>query len=267
MTESAAGTVWPASRASRSVIRIVSSSSICCDAGVPRWRNRLAARSRESATRKILRSASGKTMVPMSRPSTTTFRDFAASRTFWFTHSRTRGICATRDTLSVTSPPRISSSIARPVELRAARTSLYQLLGGRAIEDEIRGGEVTDNVSRVAQMPRVREWVNQKVRDAAKSRNVVVDGRDMGTMVFPDADLKIFLVADSRERAARRLRQRGTPASQQMLDDETMRITERDTRDAGQTVPAADSVMIDTTGLTQQEQVEQIVTLSKQRSG
>lgn len=156
---------------------------------------------------------------------------------------------------------------ARPVELRAARTSFYPLLEGRAIEDEIRGSEVTDNVSRVAQMPRVREWVNQKVRDAAKSRNVVVDGRDMGTMVFPDADLKIFLVADSRERAARRLRQRGTPASQQMLDDETMRITERDARDAGQTVPAADSVMIDTTGLTQQEQVEQIVTLSMQRSG
>jgi cytidylate kinase len=156
---------------------------------------------------------------------------------------------------------------ARPVELRAARTSFYPLLEGRAIEDEIRGGEVTDNVSRVAQMPRVREWVNQKVRDAAKSRNVVVDGRDMGTMVFPDADLKIFLVADSRERAARRLRQRGTPSSQQMLDDETMRITERDARDAGQTVPAADSVMIDTTGLTQQEQVEQIVTLSMQRSG
>lgn len=156
---------------------------------------------------------------------------------------------------------------ARPVELRAARTSFYPLLEGRAIEDEIRGAEVTDNVSRVAQMPLVREWVNQKVRDAAKSRDVVVDGRDMGTVVFPDANLKIFLVADSRERAARRLRQRGTPASHQILDDETIRITERDARDAGQTVPAADSVVIDTTGLTQQEQVEQIVTLSRQRSG
>lgn len=155
----------------------------------------------------------------------------------------------------------------RPVELRAARTSFYPLLEGRAIEDEIRGAEVTNNVSRVAQMPLVREWVNQKVRDAAKSRDVVVDGRDMGTVVFPDADLKIFLVADSRERAARRLRQRGTPASHQILDDETIRITERDARDAGQTVPAADSVVIDTTGLTQQEQVEQIVTLSRQRSG
>jgi cytidylate kinase len=156
---------------------------------------------------------------------------------------------------------------ARRVELRAARTSFYPVLDGRAIEEEIRGPNVTDNVSRVAQMQRVRQWVDDKVRAAAESRDVVVDGRDIGTVVFPNADLKIFLVADSRERAARRLRQRGTPTSQQMLDDETIRITERDARDAGQTVPAADAVVIDTTGLTQQEQVEQIVTLAKQRSG
>ena len=155
---------------------------------------------------------------------------------------------------------------ARPVELRAARTSFYPVLDGRAIEDEVRGAEVTRNVSRVAQMPRVREWVNAKVREAAASKNVVVDGRDMGTVVFPDADLKIFLVADSRERALRRLRQRGTPTSEQLLDDETIRIRERDARDAKQTVPAADAVTIDTTGLTQEEQVEQIVSLSKQRA-
>ena len=156
---------------------------------------------------------------------------------------------------------------ARGIELRAARTSFYPVIDGRAIEEEIRGPKVTDNVSRVAQMKPVRKWVDDTVRAAAQSRDVVVDGRDIGTVVFPKADLKIFLVADSRERAARRLRQRGTPTSQQMLDDETIRITERDARDAGQTVPAADSVVIDTTGLTQQEQVEQIVTLAKQRSG
>ncbi len=155
---------------------------------------------------------------------------------------------------------------ARPVELRAARTSFYPVLDGRAIEDEIRGSDVTRNVSRVAQMQKVREWVNARVREAAESRNVVVDGRDMGTVVFPDADLKIFLVADSRERALRRLRQRGTPTSEQLLDDETIRIRERDARDAKQTVPAADAVTIDTTGLTQEEQVEQIVSLSKQRA-
>jgi len=157
-------------------------------------------------------------------------------------------------------------SAARPVELRAARTSFYPVLEGRAIEDEIRGPDVTRNVSRVAQMQRVREWVNGKVRAAAESTNVVVDGRDMGTVVFPDADLKIFLVAEPRERALRRLRQRGTPASEQLLDDETIRIRERDERDAKQTVPAEDAVTIDTTALTQSEQVEQIVSLSRQRS-
>ncbi len=155
---------------------------------------------------------------------------------------------------------------AHPVELRAARTSFYPVLQGRAIEEEIRGSEVTRNVSRVAQMPRVRDWVNAKVREAAALSNVVVDGRDMGTVVFPDADLKIFLIADSRERALRRLRQRGTPTSEQLLDDETIRIRERDERDAKQTVPAADAVTIDTTGLTQMEQVEQIVGLAEQRS-
>jgi cytidylate kinase len=152
---------------------------------------------------------------------------------------------------------------AKPLELRAARTSFYPVLDGRSIEEEIRGPDVTRHVSRVAQMARVREWVNEKVREAANSTNVVVDGRDMGTVVFPDAELKIFLVADSRERALRRLRQRGTPTSEQLLDDETIRIKERDARDAKQTVPAEDAVTIDTTALTQAEQVAQIVALSK----
>jgi cytidylate kinase len=152
---------------------------------------------------------------------------------------------------------------ARGVELRPARTSFYPVLDGHGIEDEIRGTEVTRQVSRVAQMPRVREWVNDVVRAAAAGRNVVVDGRDMGTVVFPNADLKIFLVADSRERAARRLRQRGTPTSEQMIVDETRLIDERDARDARQTVPAVDAVVIDTTRLTQQEQVERIVTLAE----
>jgi cytidylate kinase len=155
---------------------------------------------------------------------------------------------------------------AGPVELRAARTSFYPVLDGRSIEEEIRGPDVTRHVSRVAQMPRVRAWVNEKVRETANSKNVVVDGRDMGTVVFPDAELKIFLVADSRERALRRLKQRGTPTSEQLLDDETIRIRERDERDAKQTVAAGDAIVIDTTALTQEEQVAQIVALSEERS-
>lgn len=156
---------------------------------------------------------------------------------------------------------------ARPVELRAARTAYYPVIDGHSVEEEIRGDAVTRNVSRVAQMPAVREWVNELVRQSAQNRNVVVDGRDMGTVVFPDADLKIFLVADTRERALRRLRQRGhDDTSEQSVADEAIRISERDARDARQTVPATDAVIIDTTALTRPEQVEQIVNLSRQRA-
>lgn len=130
--------------------------------------------------------------------------------------------------------------------------------------EEIRTPEVTKHVSRVARMPEVRAWVNGRVRDCARSHDVVVDGRDMGTAVFPDAQLKIFLVADPWERARRRLIQRlGRRPSDQEIADETDRLVQRDSHDATQTVQAKDAVLIDTTYLTQPEQVERIVALAR----
>jgi cytidylate kinase len=93
---------------------------------------------------------------------------------------------------------------------------------------------------------------------------VVVDGRDIGTAVFPDADIKIFLVADPWERARRRLVQRlGRRPTEEETADETERLVQRDARDATQTVQAKDAILIDTTYLTQQEQVERIVALAR----
>jgi cytidylate kinase len=113
-------------------------------------------------------------------------------------------------------------------------------------------------------MPRVREWVNAQVRRAAESRDVVVDGRDIGTVVFPDADLKVFLIADPWERARRRLIQRlGRHPNDQEIAEETDQIVRRDAKDATQTVQASDAVLIDTTYLTQEDQVERIVALAK----
>jgi len=91
------------------------------------------------------------------------------------------------------------------VRLAPGANSFVPLLGGEAMDEELRGAEVTRHVSRVAKMPGVRAWVNGEVRQAAASHDVVVDGRDIGTAVFPDADIKIFLVADPWERARRRL--------------------------------------------------------------
>jgi cytidylate kinase len=153
---------------------------------------------------------------------------------------------------------------AAAVTLAPATTSFSPLIGGQIADDEIRGLEVTRHVSQVAQMPAVREWVNAQVRQAAEEYDVVVDGRDMGTVVFPEADLKVFLVADPWERARRRLMQllQRRPSDEEIAE-ETDRIVQRDARDATQTVQAADAVLIDTTYLTQEEQVERIVALAR----
>jgi cytidylate kinase len=141
-----------------------------------------------------------------------------------------------------------------------AATSVEPRIDGAGVEGELRGAAVTAHVSRVAQMSGVRAWVNAQVRAVADAGPVVCDGRDMGTAVFPDAPLKVFLVADPRERARRRLRQRwGREPTRAEVDAETTALVARDARDAAQTQPAADAVRLDTTALTQADQVARIV--------
>jgi len=136
-------------------------------------------------------------------------------------------------------------------------------IGGRRADEAIRGPEVTSRVSRVAQMPRVRAWVNAQVRAAAERHSVVADGRDIGTVVIPDAELKVFLVADPWERARRRLTQQlGRRPSDAEIAEETARLVQRDAKDATQTVQSKDAVLIDTTYITQADQVERIVALA-----
>ena len=152
---------------------------------------------------------------------------------------------------------------AECVSLRPDSSGFTPLLEGRDAERELRSDSVTGNVSRVAQMPGVRGWVNAQVRLAARDNDVVVDGRDIGTVVFPGAELKIFLVADPWERARRRLLQStGREPDSAQIAEETERIVQRDSRDANQTVQAKDAILIDTTHLTQNEQVERIVALA-----
>ncbi|HEX3158480.1 MAG TPA: (d)CMP kinase [Gemmatimonadaceae bacterium] len=153
---------------------------------------------------------------------------------------------------------------ARAVTLVPGARSFVPLLDGADADEELRGSEVTRHVSQVARMEGVRAWVNAQVRSAATSRAVVVDGRDIGTAVFPEAQLKIFLVADPWERARRRLIQRlGRRPGDDEIAEETDRLVQRDRLDATQTVQAPDAVLIDTTYLTQREQVERIAALAR----
>jgi cytidylate kinase len=153
---------------------------------------------------------------------------------------------------------------AAPVHLVPAETSFHPHLGDEDLEQAIRGTDVTAHVSQVAQMPGVRAWVNRQVQAAAGGHAIVVDGRDMGTAVFPQAPVKVFLVADPRERARRRLVQRLNRApGDAEISAEVEALVQRDLKDETQTQQAADAVLIDTTQLTQEEQVGQIVGLAR----
>jgi cytidylate kinase len=155
---------------------------------------------------------------------------------------------------------------AARVGLSRADPSFVPLIDGVDASAELRSIEVTRHVSQVAQMPGVRLWVRDQVRQVAREHDVVVDGRDMGTAVFPDAPLKIFLIADPWERARRRLIQRsgssGGTLSDEEIAAEAERLVHRDALDATQSAPARDAILIDTTMLTQQEQVDRIVALA-----
>ncbi len=150
------------------------------------------------------------------------------------------------------------------VGVRPHEHAFRPLLDGEDADERIRGDGVTRAVSAVAQRPAVRAWVNVHVRSLAHGYDVVVDGRDIGTAVFPDAQLKIFLVADPWERARRRLTQRlGRRPIDAEIAEETERLVHRDAQDATQTAQAREAVLIDTTYLTQREQVDRIVALAR----
>lgn len=154
--------------------------------------------------------------------------------------------------------------LAERVRLAPVPGAFEPLIDEQPAGEPIRGSEVTRHVSRVAQLPGVRAWVNAAVRQAARGLAVVVDGRDIGTVVFPEAPLKVFLVADPWERARRRLRQRlERNPSEDEIAEETERLVQRDAKDATQTVQARDAVLLDTTYLTQAEQVDRIVRLAR----
>jgi cytidylate kinase len=157
---------------------------------------------------------------------------------------------------------------ARIVSLAPTDTGFTPLLDGLLAESEMRGEAVTGKVSLVAKMPGVRDWVNSLVRQAGEEYDVVVDGRDIGTVVFPDARLKIFLDAAPGERARRRLLERLNRApDDNEIAEETGKIVLRDEMDAAQSVRSPDAVVIDTTELDQAEQIRQIVSLAREARG
>jgi cytidylate kinase len=144
------------------------------------------------------------------------------------------------------------------------------LLDGKDVSMRIRERDVTEAASRASVHPAVREWMVARQQEMGKNGGVVMEGRDIGTKVFPHADLKVFLDADPVVREQRRLDQQKIkgPSAQSMAAE----LRERDRRDrsraASPLVPAEDAVIIDSTNLSEDEVLRQIEELvERKRTG
>ncbi len=158
---------------------------------------------------------------------------------------------------------------AKRLELRFDGVSFAVMVEGVPVENAIRGAEVTALVSPVSALPPIRTWVTERLRALGKgARPLVVDGRDIGTVVFPEARLKIFLNASPRTRASRRLAQRGEGATAGRVEAEAALLAARDAADANRPVAplrmADDAVPLDGTDLSFEQQVAEIVRLARE---
>ena len=161
-----------------------------------------------------------------------------------------------------------------PVRLVLVDDVFRPEVAGVDVAQAIRSERVTQRVSEIAAIPEVRHWVNVQQREAvqAHSRGVVVDGRDIGTVVFPDAPLKVFLTASPEERARRRLAEReegrgGSGEAEVRREAEVLAARDRadSTRAVAPLKAAADAVLLDTTRLSLEQQVQAVVALARTR--
>jgi len=142
-------------------------------------------------------------------------------------------------------------------------------VAGQVVEEELRSPEITAHASKLSALPPVRGCLLALQREAGASGALVTDGRDMGTVVFPDAEVKVYLVAGLDERARRRLIERNDEAPDPgAIAEEAGAIAERDRRDSSREHSPLrrpdDAQLIDTTGMDFQDQVEAVVNLVRQ---
>jgi cytidylate kinase len=155
------------------------------------------------------------------------------------------------------------------IDLKGDPDSLQVMLGGKDVTERIRDDDVTNISSIISTIPAVRRAMVLQQRELGK-RGAVMNGRDIGTVVFPDADVKFFLTAALEERAERRLTEERehNPAAthEQTLAD----ITERDRRDTTRAdsplVAADDAIVIDSTGMAIEEVFEKMMVIVRERT-
>ena len=140
-------------------------------------------------------------------------------------------------------------------------------LDGKDVSEEIRKSDVSQNVSKVAAIKEVREKMVDLQRKFSQSKDVILDGRDIGTVVFPNADIKIYLVADLKERAERRYREMLEKGQKVSFEEIYKNIADRDKLDSTREITplkkAADAFELDTTAKSIEEVKKEILNIYK----
>ena len=149
------------------------------------------------------------------------------------------------------------------VECKNDQMKIY--LGDEEVSEKIRANEVSKLTSQISAIPEVRRMMVELQRALVKSNDFIVEGRDIGTVVFPDADMKFFLTASVEERAKRRFAELKEDENNKTLEEIENEIEERDLRDSTRTtsplVRAEDAIRVDTTDMTVDEQVKHLTRL------
>lgn len=186
---------------------------------------------------------------------------------------RTVGLYVYRNGISSTDAGRIKPLLETiAIDLRYGDDGLQHMyLSDQDVTEDIRRNEISKYASDVSAIPAVRAFLLDMQRQLARTHDVIMDGRDIGTVVLPNADVKIFLTASSEARAARRwkeLEERGTPTGYAtVLIDLNQRDQNDSSRAAAPLKMAEDAVLVDTTGYTLQESFEALLEVIRERLG
>lgn len=157
------------------------------------------------------------------------------------------------------------------IRFRSSDKGSLTCIGDRCVEKEIRTLAVSDKVSPIAAVPEVREYVDRKLREFGKKKRIVMDGRDIGTTVFPEAELKIFMTASPEVRAERRLKELLAKGENVSYEDVLLNLAERDRIDSSrETSPLAkadDALILDNSDMTLDDQIKWVKAVLADRFG
>ena len=144
-------------------------------------------------------------------------------------------------------------------------------LNGENLGDRIRQPEISMYASAVSAIPAVRAFLLETQKSIARKNNVIMDGRDIGTVILPDADVKIFMTASNEARAMRRFKELTEKGVEVKYEDVLREMIERDENDRSRAVapavPAADAIMFDNSGYSLEQSVEHVVNIIEEKIG